>query len=476
MPTRSLIFVLILAASCGSPDTTAEPELTSILVGGPRDRVDLLFMIDNSPSMAPKQAELRARFPSLLQRFQDLAGGGHPVSYHIGVVTSDLGAQSFTLGGGQCRPGGDGAKLQALGAAAGSSCKPPTGGLAFIEYDQRTGMDNLPPGQDLATTFSCMASVGDRGCGFEQPLESVYQALRNPPSENHDFLRSDALLVVVFVTDEDDCSVPPDGDLLDPTNQGYGALLSYRCTNYGIACGSPSQLMAYASSNGPLDGCHAATPAEGSKLTDVSRYIDFFGKPAAQGGVKVDPADVILATLSAPPAPVESILAVPFPPGPYAGCPGPVDGKQCAVTLQHSCIAPTNPSFFGDPAVRLRQVVSATMKGQNTSICDTSYLNAMQLLGDEMSRDVAATNCLPRAPLDAASPTCEVTDLRPQPDGTTELVSLPACSDGAPPCWRIDARDTCPSGFAFVVDRCLPGTSYSDTNGKVRARCALVAP
>src|SRR5581483_2182930 len=76
-------------------------------LGVARQDIDLLFVIDNSPSMAPKQAEL--------------------AHFHVGVVTTDLGAQSFNLGS-QCRPGGDGARLQALGAAATPDCRPPTGG------------------------------------------------------------------------------------------------------------------------------------------------------------------------------------------------------------------------------------------------------------------------------------------------------------------------------------------------------------
>ena len=73
-----------------------------------KDKVDILFMIDNSPSMAPKQAQLKSDFPNLIKVLDDFKAKGHPAWYHIGVVTSDLGAGQFSLGGGQCHPGGDG--------------------------------------------------------------------------------------------------------------------------------------------------------------------------------------------------------------------------------------------------------------------------------------------------------------------------------------------------------------------------------
>jgi hypothetical protein len=47
--------------------------------------------------------------------------------------------------------------------------------------------------------------------------------------------------------------------------------------------------------------------------------------------------------------------------------------------LQHSCAAST--TFFGDPAVRITQVVGAASHNQITSICDTDYSSAMTSLG-----------------------------------------------------------------------------------------------
>jgi hypothetical protein len=135
------------------------------------DKVDILFMLDDSPSTLIVPSSLEVGIPRLLQRLDALGAGGFPVSYHLGVVTSDLGAGMAVNGG--CAVGGRGAKLQALGVAHGPGCQPPTGGLHFLVHDQVTGSDNLPTGQTLQQTFFCMAAVGGNGCGFEHPMEAV---------------------------------------------------------------------------------------------------------------------------------------------------------------------------------------------------------------------------------------------------------------------------------------------------------------
>jgi hypothetical protein len=425
-----------------------------------KNKVDLLFLIDDSPSMAPKQAELKARFPELIKVLDDF-GKANPAWYHIGVVTSDLGAGNFTLGGGQCQPGGRGGKLQPVGAGAAASCVAPTRGLNFIDYNQlmpdASGVpdSNLPPGQDLAQTFGCMASVGDKGCGFEHQLEAVYRALHDKPAENHDFLRPEALLVVVWVTDEDDCSIDAMNgqDLFDPAKtMQYGALLSYRCTEYGIQCTNPATGMVgelpYGDSGGTWTNCSSQPPSAGGKLADINKYINFFSTSAGTGGVKVDPADVILVGISASAsAGISSLLAnpSPVPPGPYTPCPGPI-GTSCGVVLQHSCISPTNSQFFGDPAVRLNQVISSAKNNQLTSICDTSYQSALQNLGQLIVSNIGA-GCITSPLEDPMKPDCIVEDITHNQDGTTTVTEIPWCGNNhevPATCWQLQAKpDKC---------------------------------
>src|SRR6266516_4025975 len=90
------VVVLGLIAGCPSrsvgvvdPDQ-APVEYKDIPVEFNRD-IDILFVIDDSPSMADKQANLVANFHRFVETLQTIEGGLPNV--HIAVVTSDLGTK-----------------------------------------------------------------------------------------------------------------------------------------------------------------------------------------------------------------------------------------------------------------------------------------------------------------------------------------------------------------------------------------------
>ncbi|MGZ3439222.1 MAG: hypothetical protein ACXVDD_06890, partial [Polyangia bacterium] len=239
------------------------------------------------------------------------------------------------------------------------------------------------------------------------------------------------ILAVVFVTDEDDCSAPANSDLFDPSTGGvsmYGTLHSFRCTQFGVECnGQPVPPM----STTGLTGCTSQLMANGGKLFDVQRYIDFFNKPAAQGGVKVNPDDVILVTISAPADPVGVSITMP--------CADQVNTPSCPI-LNHSCVAAANAQFFGDPAVRVRTVVSAAKHNNLTSICDTDYTSAINALGDLIVSAIGA-GCLnsPIANRADGTPDCVVEDVTANPDGSVTTKELPSCAENnhMVPCWQV---------------------------------------
>jgi hypothetical protein len=88
-----------------------------------------------------------------------------------------------------------------------------------------------PPAQ-LAQDFRCIATLGTNGCGFEQQLEAARRALVDNESPGHcndGFLRPDSILVVLWVSDEDDCSVDAaHADFFDP-DRTYLGHLDLRC-------------------------------------------------------------------------------------------------------------------------------------------------------------------------------------------------------------------------------------------------------
>ncbi len=100
-----------------------------VLVSPDRE-VDILFMIDNSPSMDPKQNALAKNFPNLinvLQTIPDGSGGTSLPDVHIGVISSDMGAGSEGFGKLREGPGRPGPALgkrpQQYDRVGGAQCR-----------------------------------------------------------------------------------------------------------------------------------------------------------------------------------------------------------------------------------------------------------------------------------------------------------------------------------------------------------------
>jgi hypothetical protein len=474
---RWCVAALVLLAGCYDPPVETPPnhvyQDTPIPIPQNKlNQVDVLFMIDNSSSMDPMQAELQQRFPQFLKVFQDLAAQGRYVDLHIGVVTSDYGAGASGAPGCDKGGGGQAGKLQTLPApkaTAPANCQAPTKD-SFIAYDfdPKGAGNNLPPGQDLAQTFTCMASVGSGGCGFEHPLESVFAALHDQ-SANAGFLRPDAILAVVFVTNEDDASAAKDTDIFDQTKvMQYGAESTYRQTRFGVACGDPLALTPYDSSHGPLAGCMAAPDgpdgAGPGREFDVGRYINFFNTPHISGGVKVAPkTQLILVGIDAPvpDAGPEIILSTGNNPQKgiidYPPCSQLNESSTpaCLPWLQHSCHV---GNFFGDPAIRLNTVVNAATNHVVRSICDNDYSSALAAIGDQIVT-ILPDGCI-KAPLaDPKNPDCVVEDHTINNDDSETVTEIPRC-DQAPAgavCWRVEEKPECmtksPQSLGVTIDR-----------------------
>ena len=455
------LVLLLLLAACTSNRTVGQPNLhvrDDTIVFGHRDKVDILFMVDNSPGLPQARVGLMQAFPELVKRIEALALNGAPASYHIGVVDSDLGAGPFTLNQGQCHPDGDNGQLRTVPASGASNVPPACSNLAlgngdsFIEYDSATGATNLGS-FDVATAFSCISATGGAGCGFEHQLESVYRALTTP-GLNAGFVRDDALLVIVWLTDEDDCSAPPDSPLFDPSSTGiaqYGPLHSFRCTQFGITCdGHPLDGSALTSSN--------CAPATGGPLFDVQRYADLFNRPRAAGGVKDSPADVLLVSIIPPASPV--VVQVTQP------CADQVNTPSCPI-LGNVCGPDT--SLSANPPVRIHALMSSTANSVEGSICDTDYRPTLDAMADAMAARMRS-GCLPGAVVELADPGCRV---------TIDGADTPRCTSGRLPCWDLVDDSGCPARptpaggdpqrLRFITEGAGP-------NAAVSAICPLYEP
>jgi len=241
--------------SGGRGETAAhEPERKAFSISRV-EKVDLLFVVDNSNSMFGEQASLRAQLPRLmdvLTRGERGPDDPHPFTpvrdLHVGVVSTDMGIPGVEFPSGNCHAdGGDDGRLQHTprpDPATGLTCD--ASYPAFLSFSAEQD-----PAQ-VAHDFACVAALGTGGCGFEQQLEAGFKALwprdyvdadgklvmPNPyrfiatteegtwgrgdtpeaQGGNRGFLRPDSLLVVVLLTDEEDCSVNHT-DHLRPNNQ-----------------------------------------------------------------------------------------------------------------------------------------------------------------------------------------------------------------------------------------------------------------
>jgi hypothetical protein len=199
------------------------------------EKVDFLFVIDNSGSMQDEQQNLVASFPGFIGTIQDVLMAQ---DYHIMVVDTDAESLSFsslscTNNVCTCEP--EPQCCFALCAnegpiqfspppteCAGMSCdafelptgcpvtlgagkaEDPLGADCGIDGGLRYMTDTQP---DLVGTFECAAVVGAGGDGNERPMEAMSEAVTTQTQTDgcHEgFLRDDAILVVTFITDEED--------------------------------------------------------------------------------------------------------------------------------------------------------------------------------------------------------------------------------------------------------------------------------
>ncbi|MBV8757679.1 MAG: VWA domain-containing protein [Deltaproteobacteria bacterium] len=405
------LLAVVLVAACTSENVVVGnlQEVTS-LKAIPNHELDVLFVVDNSPSMLDKQESLAANFPRMIDVLATLDDGVPDL--HIGVVTSDLGtsgsqtapAPGIGSGPGQCRGTGDAGNLQQTAAMT-----------------ERYLADGNYSGA-LRDAFAQLAQVGDQGCGFEQHLGAMRRALDNNTT-NAGFLRDAANLAVVILADEDDCSVA-DSAFFGPDTATLGPLQSFRCFRFGVQC-DPDD-------NAPGDKTNCR-PRANSYLDDVSPYADFLV------GLKSDARRVMVAGVVGDPAPVAVELAP--PPG----------GGPAIPTLAHSCtFAGLNGPEVADPSVRIASFLDHFPgRSRLTSICNDDLSSAVSDIG-ESAKQLMGDPCLDTSQLADTSdapgiqPACEVADVRDA--APTSPTAIPSCADSAGTCYELAADPiACPA-------------------------------
>jgi hypothetical protein len=285
------------------------------------DKIDLLFMIDNSASMGDKQELLAKAVPQLVDRLviprcttpvgavvlerkslsEACPAGSAPEfravqDIHVAVISSSLGAHGAPVpqvGCGDAPPGNDRALLL-------PSVRP---GLAsynnsgFLAWDPKGALS--PAGETdsvrLGTHFGDMVrATGESGCGYEASLESWYRFLIDPEpprrlavqndatvvqeidsevlAQREAFLRPDSLVAIVMLTDENDCSVRDEASGFLLANKGVMPRANSACA------ADPNDKCCAACVSGTQPGCPsiANDPAcmKGDGLTDTEAPIN----------------------------------------------------------------------------------------------------------------------------------------------------------------------------------------------------------
>ena len=219
-------------------------------------KLDVLFVVDNSESMADKQGVLEGSLPSFVSRLVNprcVDAQGVPIAtqpangavvcasgtreltpvtdLHLGVITTSIGGHGGTV----CAAGAatdhldDKAQLvpsMRTGVASFNSS-------GFLSYDA-TGEAGVTDVSSVITDLKAtVVAAGEHGCGYEAPLEAMYRFLVDPdppisvqqidgvstPTGINDtllaqraaFLRPDSAVAVVILSDENDCSIRDDG-------------------------------------------------------------------------------------------------------------------------------------------------------------------------------------------------------------------------------------------------------------------------
>lgn len=321
--------------------------------------IDLLFVVDNSHSMAEEQLNLADNFADLIEVLTsppDADRDGQPdfpaaEDVRIGVISTDLGTAPYTVP--SCNTtGGDLGVLVTSHRGTDPSCAGVSLPASEPWLSYRLGDDTT----SLGRNFACLARLGTAGCGIEQQLEAMHSALTTQAAAgmpNAGFLRDDSLLAIVFVTDEDDCSAS-DSAIFDPTRNGDLGPYGLRCAN------NPTMLHPIARYEAALDGLRLdrRQPIIVGAITGV---------PTNPAGV--NPLDIDLTALLAD----ARMQYVPDPANP-------------------SQLTPACDRAGAGSAVPARRVVQLAQRfairgdGLATSICDDDLSLAMRALGTLIGR------------------------------------------------------------------------------------------
>jgi hypothetical protein len=449
-------------------DPTGGVEPDDSIVLSTNASVDILFVIDNSGSMGEEQRKLSWAMSGFLDALDDL-------DLHIGITTTDNG--NPTCGGttpeggnmvfSSCRSRIGDFELTTGMIDASAACLdfcPPeweqieqttttiagsSEAAARPWIESHAGVTNLPAGLDLTTAMHCLLPQGINGCGFEQPLESMRLAMLRANNEYEDelgFIRDDAVLAIVFLTDEADCSYNSDwatifANDVDGGNEVFWSLpdesspTSAVCWNAAVDCrGGPGTYDICLAANKDVGGVMLpdATADDDAVMHPVARYIDFLQEIEADKQALEPDRQVVIAAIDGVP---EN-----YPDAPIVYADGP-DGSdptsdQAQFGIAPGCVAADGQ---GVPPVRMREVAEHFERGDDDfnlfSVCAPSYEDHAAAIASAIRSQIHPA-CMRACVADSdpavegLQPNCAVTHAYRDDDNTLVETTLAACEAG----------------------------------------------
>ena len=298
MGVLAIVPTLSAAGCLDRPVSPASPNTQNIviepLVRERIEKIDLLFMLDNSISMADKQETLADAVPELVQRLVQprcVDPEGNPTGpkypacpagtlpefrpvtdIHVGVISSSLGSH----GGDVCSDGAPENDRAHLMPAVRPDLAQDGNGFLWWKPGDTFGDADVQTFSDRFQEH--VRAAGEAGCGYEASLESWYRFLIDPAppervekqggqsvpvgvdeallAQRRDFLRPDSLVAIVMLSDENDCSIR------DTDVGWYAATTSGRLARSTSACAADPndpccRSCASIEPDGPPAGCAA---------------------------------------------------------------------------------------------------------------------------------------------------------------------------------------------------------------------------
>lgn len=517
---------------------TGTGETTVAFVSQSRNpQLDIVAMIDNTATMAPKVAKFTAQFPKFLEALRSPTDGTLP-DLHLAILDSDLGTGGVSasgpcgpklVGGGTQSLYGDMGRFQMLTTPTACTVAP---GATFLET--RAGLPLNFTG-DTSTAFSCLVgNLGTSGCGYAHQLQAfefglVAGGIGND-AQRTTFLRPDAQLGLIFLTDQDDCSAATNEGMFAniPGLQGEAPWLrcatrAHACAGVNLAAGSPgypttsAYVHAFSECVPRTDACPNPTDGDPNLLTDTSAPTSCSPLKSIRRladeirSLKGHPEEQILvAGIFGWPRSATDMATAAYKIAPVPN-PNPADTAHPTVfDLWPVCYDPnhlptpatTDPvtGFDATAAVwgatgGLRESAFVDEFGESGlkfSICEPDFGTIMTSIGSALARKMA-NPCFERRlrdidPVaDGVQSDCRVTFLTPVAVGTGEIVyledaiALPQCPYGATDgtvatdCWQVvNAPAQCPvTGQRVSVLRTAPEIAAGPlpTGTKVKMQC-----